>query len=152
MAIPPLLPKPGQPGPYPIPVPPVSLVPVPIPRECVCVRPGNYVTLPASGGNQAVGIGRTTIDFVAGVVQLAGGGTARLSDSVRPGEFMRSFFCEPDQDIDVALNEKGFYRFPANQLTGIIFFEFITVQITTTVATNLRVFASPDPRGGIVRG
>ncbi len=112
-----------------------------------------YITFPAAGGTKSVTAGDLILDFTQGEARLPGGTKEKLSGKLpSKQDFVRSFFCEPDQDVAVSLDGLGYYTIPANSMTGIIFQRYRTAQMKLTATTNLKVFASTDPRGGLVRG
>lgn len=112
-----------------------------------------YFTYPGEGGTKSVAKGDLVIDFWCGEVRVPGEDDERISGKLEGSghDYCRAVFIDhPDQDVNVSLDGGGKFEIKAETMRGVIFQEFRTLKIVTTTTTAIRVFASTNPRGGIV--
>lgn len=143
-----------SPAPGPVPFPGITPRPIPGPgpRPVPVEEEVENFSFPKNAGTQSFGIGSAILDFRLGTAVFIGG-SGQISDQLKdPNGFVRSFFIEPDQDVIVLLGGRAPYTCPANVMTGFIFAKYFQAEIRTTAVTLLKVYASTDPRGGLVRG
>lgn len=112
--------------------------------------PNLHMVWPTGGGTQSVGAGDTTIDFEEGLAKLPNGNRQYLKRKLKGSQFKYVYVTiHTNQEIDVELEPgAGLWTVSANQFYSFLFIPCKFLRIVTTTTTNLRVFASTDPRGG----
>jgi hypothetical protein len=102
------------------------------------------IMYPVIGEKKNVGIGTLILDFYTGEVTLADGTTEHTSRRLENSKYskVKSLSIDTDQIVTIELDSGGKYVTGANQLFSTPRQPFRTAYITTTVTTNLKVYAS----------
>ncbi len=113
--------------------------------------PEIYITFPPAGATRTITRGDLVLDFWDGEAKLPDGTEEKLSGRLRGTPFSHVYVTvHSSQIVVVFLDGQGGWTVSANQVQTFVWQPCRKVTIRATQSTNVRVFASSDPRGGPV--
>jgi hypothetical protein len=108
-----------------------------------------YITYPSKGGTKACDAGDLELDFLEGMVTLPDGKTEKMSLALKGTKFQVVYVTvNSSQRAQVSLDNGGYWEVAANQIQTFLWQPCKHATIHLAQASNIRVFASVDPRGG----
>ncbi|NJD76945.1 MAG: hypothetical protein FIB08_07610 [Candidatus Methanoperedens sp.] len=106
-----------------------------------------FFTIPETGGNRSFAIGTTKINFKRGLIQNPDGTLEYMNRKLDQysQEWLHSISIDADQDIKLKILPNSARTIVANFSTQIPYLNYNEVEITCTVATNIKIFACTNP-------